>query len=328
MKGLSLIILTRIVSITFALLFDRLFGDPHHWPHPVRWFGRWISWMDQRLNKGTKKKMKGFLLVVSMAFWTIGAAGALVYAGYQLHLLIGILIEAIFIYTTIAARSLAEAAMNVARPLSLEDIEEARKEVGMIVGRDTDQLSEQEIARAAVETVAENTSDGVTAPLFFAFAGGAPLALFYRAINTCDSMVGYKNERYGQFGYFSAKCDDVLNYIPSRLTAIIMALMNVSRSSFSLSYVFSIIKRDARKHPSPNSGYGESAMAALLGIQLGGTNTYQGIPSHRPKIGDPVNETLTGTINESIVIMRRTVYGFVFCFFSLGGVVIAALTWS
>lgn len=328
MKGVVFIILTRVVSITLALLFDRLFGDPHHWPHPVRWFGRWISWMDQRLNKGTRKKINGFLLVVSMALWTIGAAGVLVYAGYQLHWLIGILIEAILIYTTIAPRSLAEAAMNVARPLALNDMDTARKEVGMIVGRDTDRLTKQEIARAAVETVAENTSDGITAPLFFAFAGGAPFALFYRAINTCDSMVGYKNEQYGQFGYFSAKCDDVLNYIPSRMTALVMAMMNAARSPFSLAHVFSVIKRDARKHPSPNSGYGESAMAALLGIQLGGTNTYQGIPSHRPKIGDPVNDISDRTIEQSIVIMRRTVYGFVFCFFSLGGVVIAALTWS
>ncbi|WP_078413039.1 adenosylcobinamide-phosphate synthase CbiB [Priestia abyssalis] len=328
MEGLALIILTRIVSITLALLFDHLLGDPHHWPHPVRWFGRWISWMDQRLNKGKKKKVKGSLLVISMAFWTIGVAGALVYANYQLHLFIGILIEAILIYTTIAPRSLAEAAMNVARPLALEDMETARKEVGMIVGRDTDRLTQQEIARAAVETVAENTSDGVTAPLFFAFIGGGPLALFYRAINTCDSMVGYKNERYGEFGYFSAKCDDVLNYIPSRMTALVMAMMNVIRSPFSLTRVFSIIRRDARKHPSPNSGYGESAMAALLGIQLGGTNTYQGIASHRPRIGDPVNEVSTGTIEQSIEIMRRTVYGFVFFFVSLGGVIIAALTWS
>lgn len=328
MKGLALIILTRIVSITLALLLDRLLGDPHHWPHPVRWFGQWISWMDQRLNKGKEKKIKGSLLVISMAFWTIGTAGALVYASYQLHLFIGILIEAILIYTTIASRSLAEAAMNVARPLALEDMETARKEVGMIVGRDTDRLTKQEIARAAVETVAENTSDGVTAPLFFAFIGGGPLALFYRAINTCDSMVGYRNEQYGEFGYFSAKCDDVLNYIPSRMTAFVMAMVNVVKSPFSLTYVFSIIRRDARKHPSPNSGYGESTMAALLGIQLGGTNTYQGIPSHRPKIGDPVSEMSTGTIEQSVEIMRRTVYGFVFCFFSLGGVMIAALTWS
>ena len=328
MKGLAFILLTRIVSITLALLFDRLLGDPHHWPHPVRWFGRWISWMDERLNKGEKKKIKGFLLVISMAFWTIGMAGAFVYGGYQIHFMIGILIEAFIIYTTIAARSLAEAAINVARPLDLEDMETARKEVGMIVGRDTDRLTKQEIARAAVETVAENTSDGVTAPLFFAFAGGGPLALFYRAINTCDSMVGYKNEKYGEFGYFSAKCDDVLNYIPSRMTALVMAIVNVTRSPFSLTHVFSIIRRDARKHPSPNSGYGESAMAALLGIQLGGTNTYQGIPSHRPKIGDPVNDMSTATIEQSIGIMRRTVYGFVFCFFSLGGVIIAALTWS
>ncbi|MFC3882253.1 adenosylcobinamide-phosphate synthase CbiB [Bacillus songklensis] len=328
MEGMIVFILTRMAGVTGAVMLDQLLGDPHHWPHPVRWFGQWISWLDDKLNRGEKKKIRGLVIVASMAFWTIGLGGVIVYSAYQLHLMIGIFIEIVIIYTTIAQKSLMEAAVNVAKPLAAGDIESARKEVGMIVGRDTEHLTEQEIARATVETVAENTSDGVTAPLFFAFLGGAPLALFYRAINTCDSMVGYKNERYGQFGFFSAKCDDVLNYIPSRFTAFVMAVMNIGHSQFSVRHVFSLIKRDARKHPSPNSGYGESAMAALLGVQLGGMNTYEGISSHRPKIGDPLAELSTAMIMEAVQMMRRTVFGFVLCLISLGGVFIAALTWS
>jgi adenosylcobinamide-phosphate synthase len=328
MPGLFVIIVTRMAAVALALILDHLFGDPHHWPHPVRWFGQWISWMERRLNRGGRKKVNGLLLVASMAFWTIGAAGVLVYAGYQIHWFIGIAAEAVIIYTTIAARSLGEAAMNVARPLAAGNLQAARQEAGMIVGRDTEHLGEEAVARAAIETVAENTSDGVTAPLFFAFAGGAPFALFYRAINTCDSMVGYQNERYGEFGYFSAKCDDVLNYIPSRMTAWVMVFMNIRESRLPLSRLLKIIKRDARKHPSPNSGYGESAMAGLLGVQLGGTNTYGGVPSHRPKIGDPVQPISMEMIPQSVFMMKRTVYGFVCCFYSLGGVCLAAFTWS
>ena len=149
-------------------------------------------------------------------------------------------------------------------------------------------LDEGEISRGAIETVAENTSDGVTAPLFWALLGGAPLAMVYRATNTCDSMVGYKNERYKEFGWASAKWDDVMNWIPSRLTGMIMLLGN-RPEKISYRKAWTILFRDAKKHPSPNSGWGEAAVASILGIQLGGINYYKGIISNRAKMGDPLS---------------------------------------
>ncbi|MER2258175.1 MAG: adenosylcobinamide-phosphate synthase CbiB, partial [Priestia megaterium] len=251
------------------------------------------------------------------------------HALYGVHFIAGVLVEGVMIATTISTRSLSEAAYKVQKPLQLGDMEKARYEVSMIVGRDTDRLSEGEIARATVETVAENTSDGITAPLFYAFIGGGALAFFYRAINTCDSMVGYKNDRYFLFGYFSAKTDDVLNYIPSRLTAVVMTAVNVAKSQYSLWHVTSLIKRDAKKHPSPNSGYGESAVAALLGIQLGGLNTYKGIESNRAKMGEPLIPLQAGHIEQAVFIMKRTVYATWLLYLLLGGVISAiTYTWS
>ncbi len=318
-----------MTAMTIALLIDRIIGDPENWPHPVRWFGKWIYWMDFRLNKGAGKRFKGLLLVISMALLAGVVPFLFLHALYEVHFIAGILVEGVMIATTISTRSLSEAAYKVQKPLQLGDMEKARYEVSMIVGRDTDRLAEGEIARATVETVAENTSDGITAPLFYAFIGGGALAFFYRAINTCDSMVGYKNARYFLFGYFSAKTDDVLNYIPSRLTAVVMTAVNVAKSQYSLGHVTSLIKRDAKKHPSPNSGYGESAVAALLGIQLGGLNTYKGIESNRAKMGEPLIPLQAGHIEQAVFIMKRTVYATWLLYLLLGGVISAiTYTWS
>ncbi|MFQ6388963.1 adenosylcobinamide-phosphate synthase CbiB [Priestia aryabhattai] len=322
-------IIAHMTAMTIALVIDRIIGDPENWPHPVRWFGKWIYWMDSRLNKGAGKRFKGLLLVISMAVLAGVVPFLFLHALYGVHFMLGVLVEGVMIATTISTRSLSEAAYKVQKPLQLGDMEKARYEVSMIVGRDTDRLSEGEIARATVETVAENTSDGTTAPLFYAFIGGGALAFFYRAINTCDSMVGYKNDRYFLFGYFSAKTDDVLNYIPSRLTAVVMTAVNVAKSQYSLWHVTSLIKRDAKKHPSPNSGYGESAVAALLGIQLGGLNTYKGIESNRAKMGEPLIPLQAVHIEQAVFIMKRTVYATWLLYLLLGGVIsVITYTWS
>ena len=189
--------------------------------------------------------------------------------------------------TTIAHKSLKDAALEVYDPLQKEDYQEARLKLSYIVGRDTEQLDESEIVRGTVETVAENTSDGVTAPMFWAWIGGAPFALLYRAINTCDSMVGYKNDKYSEFGWASARMDDVVNWIPSRLTGFIMLLANRPQKT-KVKKTWKILFRDAKKHPSPNSGWCEAAAAAILGVQLGGVNTYKGIVSNRALMGDPL----------------------------------------
>ncbi|WP_110111902.1 adenosylcobinamide-phosphate synthase CbiB [Bacillus sp. CGMCC 1.16541] len=322
-------IAVHLIAVVLALILDSLIGDPEHWPHPVRWFGSWIALLDKHLNKGKFKKEKGLIIVLSMGVWALIFVSLLVYGCYQLHLALGIIVEAIIISTTVASTSLAQAAAKVEHPLKRKEIEAARYEVSMIVGRDTDQLSESEVVRATVETVAENTSDGVTAPLFYAFIGGSPLALFYRAINTCDSMVGYKNEKYAQFGYFSAKTDDLLNYIPSRLTAIVMVLANLKYSDYSFAHVWRIVKRDARKHPSPNSGFGESVIAALLGVQLGGRNTYKGVVSNRAKMGDPFRTLTIADIDETVRMMRRTVLAYTLLFLVIGGILIVFTnTWG
>jgi adenosylcobinamide-phosphate synthase len=232
---------------------------------------------------------------------------------YFLHPVAGIMTEAVLISTTIAQKSLKQAALSVYDPLVSNDMDEARHKLSWIVGRDTEQLEESEIVRAAVETVAENTSDGITAPLFWALIGGAPLALIYRAINTCDSMVGYKNEKYLEFGWASARLDDVANWIPSRITSMCM-LLSKRPLFMTRAEAWKLVRRDARKHPSPNSGWGEAAVAAILGVQLGGVNYYKGIISKRATMGDAliklekthilaVNKIVTATVPLFIILL-------------------------
>ncbi|MDQ0155678.1 adenosylcobinamide-phosphate synthase CbiB [Robertmurraya andreesenii] len=279
--------LTHIISITIAFLIDGLIGDPPHWPHPVKWMGSGIAFLEKRLNGGNGRKAKGIVMVLTIVCIVFLISFTLVSISYHTHLYLGIAVESILIATTISRRSLKEAALDVYYPLHKGELQKARLKLSYIVGRDTERLEEREIVRGTVETVAENTSDGVTAPLFWALIGGAPLALVYRAVNTCDSMVGYKNERFLDFGWASARLDDLLNWIPSRLTGFLLLLsskpMYTNRGA-----AWKILFRDARRHPSPNSGWMEAAVAAILGIQLGGVNVYKGIISKRAEMGDPI----------------------------------------
>ncbi len=264
------------------------------------------------------------LLLVLLACFSI--VWILVLIGYKISPVVGVLLESIIITSTIAQKSLKEASIDVYQPLKKGELDEARKKLSYIVGRDTEALDEGEISRAAIETVAENTSDGVTAPLFWAFVGGAPLAMVYRATNTCDSMVGYINNRYKQFGWASAKWDDVMNWIPSRLTGMIM-LLGKRPEKTNYRKAWTILYRDAKKHPSPNSGWGEAAVAAILGIQLGGINYYKGIVSNRAKMGDPLQPINKEHILKSNSILSRTAFLFLL-FLWIGGTVFdLAFTW-
>lgn len=255
-----------------------------------------------------------------------GSAQLLTWSFYLLHPAAGIMMEAVLISTTIAQKSLKEAALSVYSPLVKDDMAEARHKLSWIVGRDTDNLEEPEIVRGAVETVAENTSDGITAPLFWALVGGAPLAIIYRAINTCDSMVGYKNERYGEFGWASARLDDAANWIPSRITSFCMLLGN-RPFHMSRTEALKIVLRDARKHPSPNSGWGEGAVAAILGVQLGGINFYKGVVSNRATMGDALTRLEKNHILEVNKIVCATVPLFVMLLW-LGGILYEmAISW-
>ncbi|WP_370642376.1 adenosylcobinamide-phosphate synthase CbiB [Virgibacillus salidurans] len=315
-----------MLSITLALVIDRLIGDPPSWPHPVRWIGSMISWLDRRLNKGDGRVTKGILMLIVIGIVTFSITVLIVYGAYQVHVFAGIVAESLIIATTIAGNDLKKAAHRVYLPLKKGDVTKGRQQVSMIVGRDTDNLNEEEITRATVETVAENISDGITAPLFWALVGGAPLAIVYRVVNTCDSMVGYKNERYGQFGWASARFDDLLNWLPSRITGFCMITSSSSPFVTKKQAAYDL-KREARKHPSPNSGWGEAALAILLGVQLGGTNYYQGIKSERAVMGQAYKNLYKEHILGALSIMERSVRLFLILLWIGGGCYAAAVTW-
>ncbi|WP_307794912.1 adenosylcobinamide-phosphate synthase CbiB [Alkalihalobacillus sp. BA299] len=319
-----MMIVYHLIALSLALLIDRMIGDPRNIPHPVVGIGKLISFFEKKLNVASKKKSKGvlFLLIIILSVFCITLVPVIL--AYIIHPWLGVLIEGIIISFTIAQRSLREAAEDVLKPLEESEIEEARLKLSYIVGRDTEQLSEAEVIRGTVETVAENTSDGVTAPLFFALVGGAPLAMLYRAVNTCDSMVGYKNDKYKDFGWASAKFDDVLNFIPSRLTGLLMITFNESFCQQQKSICYRILWTDARKHPSPNSGWGEAAVASLLGIQLGGQNQYMGVISNRAKMGVPLMPISAIHIKQAIQIMNKSVISFVYILWLIGGVIYVA----
>ncbi|MFJ7726477.1 adenosylcobinamide-phosphate synthase CbiB [Neobacillus sp. NPDC097160] len=319
-------IVYHLIAITFAYIIDLFVGDPPHWPHPVRWIGKMISSFEKRWNHGQSKRWKGVSMLLFVLLFVFSLVLIFVLIGYKIHPLVGVFVESIIISTTIAQKSLKEAALEVYDPLKSGDLVAARTKLSYIVGRDTEQLDESEIARGTIETVAENTSDGVTAPLFWALIGGAPLAMVYRAANTCDSMVGHMNERYKEFGWASAKWDDVMNWIPSRLTGIIMLLgKRPERTSYQKAWA--ILFRDAKKHPSPNSGWGEAAVAAILGIQLGGRNYYKGMISNRAKMGEPLNPIQSDHILKANAILGRTVFLFLLLLWLGGMLVELAVTW-
>nr|WP_246551679.1 adenosylcobinamide-phosphate synthase CbiB [Geobacter hydrogenophilus] len=272
-----------------AVLLDLLFGDPRWLPHPVVAIGKLIAVLEKLLRRlVTNERVGGVLLLLLVVGITAGAAWSLVNGAALIHPVAGAVVSAILGWTCLAARSLHGESRLVADALMKGDLPEARRYLSYIVGRDTAELPEPEIWRGAVETVAENTSDGVIAPLLFLMVGGAPLALAYKAVNTLDSMVGYKNERYLRFGWAAARFDDLANLAPARLTGLLMALA-ASLVGLSGINAWRIMLRDGRNHSSPNSGIPEAAAAGALGVRLGGTNVYFGKPVAKPTIGDPLN---------------------------------------
>lgn len=279
-----------VLPVAYAL--DRLLGDPRWLPHPVIGMGKAISRVEaaiRRLFPPRAYRAAGLLLPLLIA----GGSFAVTWAA--LRLLAGVspwlaaAVEAALIGTTIAAKGLRDAGMEVCGHLRRGDLPAARRSLGMIVGRDTDRLEPPEVVRGAVETVAENIVDAVVSPLFFALLGGAPLAMAYRAVNTLDSMVGYKNDKYIDLGWASARLDDIANYIPARLTAL-MLVPAAWCLKLDAAGAWRAVRRDASSHPSPNSGYPEAAVAGALGIRLGGENWYHGVKSFRSYMGDKTRE--------------------------------------
>ncbi|MFD1954448.1 adenosylcobinamide-phosphate synthase CbiB [Paenibacillus thailandensis] len=282
-----------LLIIAAAIAIDWIVGDPK-WPtHPVIWIGRLIRRLERRLRpEGTaetegRARRAGVLLTLITLAASFSAAWAVTALCAWVHPWLGYAASAWLVSTTIAVKGLKDAAMLVYKPLTQGKLEEARTYAGHIVGRDTDRLTEGEAARAAIETVAENTVDALVSPLVFALLGAAPLAMLYRAANTLDSMVGYRNETYLHFGWCSARTDDALNYVPARLAGLLMVVSAALLPRMSPVGALRAVLRFARKHPSPNSGIPESAAAGAMGIELGGLNYYFGRPSERARMGWP-----------------------------------------
>lgn len=277
-----------LAALTIGAALDFWLGDPVYWFHPVRLMGRLISKTEEFLRREGDSERAAFLKGLFLVVWVTGISvfvpGCLLFFAYRLHLAAGIILEAVFCYQLLAAKSLKTESMRVYEALK-QGVAAGRKAVGMIVGRDTDSLSEEGIIKACVETIAENTSDGVTAPFFYMAFGGALWGFFYKAVNTMDSMVGYRNEKYLYFGRAAARLDDVLNYIPARLSAFFM-LLAVPAVKGKRREALYIYKRDSRNHKSPNSAQTEAVMAGALGVRLAGNACYFGQLYEKPYIGD------------------------------------------
>lgn len=272
-----------------AYVLDLLLGDPPWWPHPIRWLGRLITSVEGffRQEGASALQQRVFGIGFWLAIMTTATGGALLASGLfsSLHPVLGDLFLMWLGASCLATRSLHQESARVARALEAGNIPRAREALGRIVSRDTSQLEERDIVRALVETVSENISDGIVAPLFYLSLGGALGGIAYKAVNTMDSMVGYLNDRYRYFGWFAARADDAANWIPSRLSGLLLV-----GAAFCLGLDWKeswrIMVRDARRMKSPNAGYPEAAAAGALKVQLGGTNIYFGRPVHKPTLGD------------------------------------------
>ena len=280
----------RLFALLLGFLLDLLLGDPRWLPHPIRAIGTLIAGLEKVLRKIFPKNRSGQLaggvaLVILVLVLSGGFTLLVLWLCGKVGLWLRFLAETILCFQLLATRSLKGESMKVYKALKAGDLEGARYAVSMIVGRDTQCLDEAGVARAAVETVAENASDGVIAPLIFLAIGGAPLGMVYKAVNTMDSMVGYKNDQYLWFGRCAAKLDDVVNFIPARLAGLLMCL-GAGFSGFDAPNALRIFRRDRKNHKSPNSAHTEAAAAGALHIQLGGSNYYFGKLVEKPTIGD------------------------------------------
>jgi len=269
-----------IGAIVMAYVLDLIMGDPLWLPHPIVYFGKAISKGEKILNKGNKKYEKGALLTLFLVMVVIGFFCGLQLLSRWVHSAVYALFVMIFFFFGIANRTLIHEGRLVFRVLDQKGLVAGRNQLSRIVGRDTSGLDEQQIRRAVLETMAENLSDGVVAPIFWFVVGGIPGMMAYKMINTLDSMIGYKNDRYLFFGRFAARFDDVVNFIPARITALLMAIVAPSYKALQYMWLF------GKKHSSPNAGYPEAALAGILNVRFGGPNIYHGQLIDKPYIGE------------------------------------------
>ena len=282
----------QTAALAVGFLIDFLVGDPHKLPHPVVGIGKWISLFDRKLRRGNgnpKDVSRGVLTVILVVLLSTVVPALVLTGCWLLHPAVYFAVESVMCWQLLAARQLARESGRVQKALEKGDVEGARQAVSWIVGRDTDVLDEHGICRAAVETVAENTSDGVVAPLFWMILFGAVGGFFYKSVNTMDSMLGYKNEKYLYFGRAAAKTDDFVNWLPSRISALLM-ILSCPLCGLNMGNARRIFHRDRRKHASPNSAQTESVCAGALEVRLAGDAVYGGVVHKKEYIGDPIRE--------------------------------------
>ena len=286
------------IALIIGWLLDLLFGDPVRLPHPVVWFGRMIAFGEKRLNHGSHRQLKGAVMAIVLIVGVFVLAWIIRQELSIVNCKLSIIYDALIIYYCLAGTTLIREVRDVFLALN-RSLEEGRAQVARIVGRDTSELSAQEVRTAALETLAENLSDGVIAPLFWLAILGTPGMLAYKMVNTLDSMIGYHTERYLQFGCWAAHIDDVANYIPARLTALLMIIFTSSPFRH-----FTFIRKYGRNHASPNSGYPEAALAGILNCRFGGPHKYFGEVFDKPYIGENDRELTTADMKTAIRVNR------------------------
>ena len=302
----------HISAFFFGFILDMIFGDPHGFPHPVRLMGGLISALEKRLldmgNRNPDRELKNGKFLAAAVLLSVSAVSSAVFiAAYFAHPILGACAEAFMTYQILAAKGLKSESMKVFDRLERDDLSGARKEVSMIVGRDTDNLDAEGVTKAAVETVAENTSDGVVAPMLYCAVGGPVLGLMYKAVNTMDSMIGYKNDKYLYFGRAAAKLDDAANFLPARISAVFM-LFSAFIGGFDFKNALRIYKRDRLKHSSPNSAHTEAVCAGALGVRLAGDAVYFGKAVKKPFIGEALRKIEPEDIRRANRLMYFTAW--------------------
>ena len=311
--------------LTAAFTLDLIVGDPKNLPHPVRLMGRWINFSEKWFRKTRfSEKKAGSLMTLLLVPGTWLVCTAAVMAAHSVHPVCAFALHAVLIFYALSVKSLRKEALAVYAALRDDNLPSARKRLSMIVGRDVTPLDQAGVVRAAVETVAENLVDGVIAPLFYAVLGGGPMAMAYKMVNTLDSMIGYKNKRYREFGWFAARIDDAVNFLPARISAVVISLAALIMRR----PVFRTIKtllRDGSKHLSPNAGIPEAAFAGAIGIRLGGPNFYDGRLVEKPYIGEAVRLIESTDIRTAVTLM--TVSAFICFIWCWGAAWVLALWW-
>ena len=293
-------------AIIVGFSLDLALGDPQNRYHPIRWMGLFIQKLEKFYRRLLKNELAGgAALLFTTAFSVYLLALLLINLAASIHPALVFAAHALMVFYAVSIKSLGGAAMSVKDALDAGDIKTARLKVANLVGRDTENMNEPEITRAAVESVAEGSVDGIISVLFFAAIGGGPLALAYKAVSSCDSMAGYRNEKYEQFGKFSARADDAANFIPARIS-IVLVYLAAFVMGMDYKNSLKIAMRDRLKHPSPNSAHPEAALAGAIGVRLGGTSRYQGAPGEKPLLGEPLNELSPHHIGDAVRLMRVT----------------------